>query len=45
MRVATQRERMVAQQDAADQKEELREQLAARDAQIASLKALSLIHI
>ena len=30
---------MVAQQDAADQKEELREQLAARDAQIASLKA------
>lgn len=39
VRVATQRERMVAQQDAADQKEELREQLAARDAQIASLKA------
>lgn len=39
MRVAAQRERMVAQQDAADQKEELREQLAARDAQIASLKA------
>ena len=37
--VAAQRERMVAQQDAADQKEELREQLAARDAQIASLKA------
>lgn len=39
VRVAAQRERMVAQQDAADQKEELREQLAARDAQIASLKA------
>ncbi len=39
VRAAAQRERMVAQQDAADQKEELREQLAARDAQIASLKA------
>lgn len=39
VRVAAQRERMVAQQDAADQKEELREQLAARDVQIASLKA------
>ena len=39
VRVAAQRERMVVQQDAADQKEELREQLAARDAQIASLKA------
>lgn len=39
VRVAALRERMVAQQDAADQKEELREQLAARDAQIASLKA------
>ena len=39
VRVAAQRERMVTQQDAADQKEELREQLAARDAQIASLKA------
>ncbi len=39
MRAAAQRERMVARQDAADQKEELREQLAARDAQIASLKA------
>lgn len=39
VRVAAQRERMVAQQNAADQKEELREQLAARDAQIASLKA------
>ena len=39
VRAATQHERMVAQQDAADQKEELREQLAARDAQIASLKA------
>lgn len=39
VRVAAQRERMVAQQDAADQKEELREQLAARDARIASLKA------
>lgn len=39
VRVAARRERMVAQQDAADQKEELREQLAARDAQIASLKA------
>ena len=39
VRTAAQRERMVAQQDAADQKEELREQLAARDAQIASLKA------
>ena len=39
VRAAAQRERMVAQQDAADQKEELREQLAARDARIASLKA------
>ena len=39
VRVAAQRERMVAQQDAADQKDELREQLAARDVQIASLKA------
>ena len=39
VKVAAQRERMVAQQDAADQKDELREQLAARDAQIASLKA------
>lgn len=39
VKVAAQRERMVVQQDAADQKEELREQLAARDAQIASLKA------
>lgn len=39
VRAAAQRERMVAQQDAADQKEELREQLAARDAQIALLKA------
>ena len=39
VRAAAQRERMVAQQDAADHKEELREQLAARDAQIASLKA------
>lgn len=39
VRAAAQRERMVAQQDAADQKEELREQLAVRDAQIASLKA------
>ena len=39
VRAAAQRERMVAQQDAADQKEELREQLTARDAQIASLKA------
>lgn len=39
VRAAAQRERMVAQQDAADQKEELREQLAARDAQIVSLKA------
>lgn len=39
VKVAAQRERMAAQQDAADQKEELREQLAARDAQIASLKA------
>ena len=38
VKVAAQRERMVAQQDAADQKDELREQLAARDAQIASLK-------
>lgn len=39
VKVAAQRERMAAQQDAADQKEELRERLAARDAQIASLKA------
>lgn len=39
VKVAAQRERMVVQQDAADKKEELRQMVAARDAQIASLKA------
>ena len=39
VRAAAQRERMVVQQDAIDQKEELRQMVAARDAELASLKA------